>query len=94
MDDPQFLRALCTLDVDVLGQCDDQILAAVLPFISRCALCLAHDHTHPDLHSWNTKRQNLVKLLLKYPEVSTLVEYLSTDFNEVSSDCRDQLSLR
>lgn len=92
MDDPKFLRALCTLDVDILDEYDDYLVSIVLPFISRCALCSYNDHSASS--PWNLKRQRLVKLLLKFPEVNTLVELLSTDFNEVASDCHDQLLLR
>lgn len=90
MDDPKFLRALCTIDVDTLIKYDDGSVTTVLPFITRCALCSNEEQCH----IWNRKKQALIKLLLNFPDVNFLVESLSTDFSEVASDCHDQLILR
>lgn len=45
-------------------------------------------------HQQRQKKQHLMKALLGYSEVNFLIESLSTDFNEVTVDCSNQLTLR
>ena len=90
--DKQFFKQLECFDVVKLAENSNDCLTSVLPLLTRCALCASSEGTTSSL--WMKKRQILLQKLLNFNEVNFLIESLSTDFNEVYSDCRNSISLR
>ena len=90
--DKQFFKQLECFDVVKLAENNNDCLTSVLPLLTRCALCASSEGTTSSL--WMKKRQILLQKLLNFNEVNFLIESLSTDFNEVYSDCRNSISLR
>lgn len=88
--DRQFFTLLESFDIPKLSICNDEALKIVLPLLTRCALCSPADQTT----TWVKRRQLLMKKLLDFQDVNFLIESLSTDFNEVYSDCQNTVTLR